>query len=261
MSKDLSRLLAEWPYDEHSNVRRFTGEDGREKLQIRVCVDTFHGLLQLECDGRPDGKRPRGQEFYLDHVEKQRQSFIETGGAQEQYRLTRLQCRRLFEEGNQVYRRYVLLLQIGDFARVVRDTARNMRLFRFVHAHAQHPADREHLECWWPYILRIHYTAVAMERLSAGRLEETLQAVEECRRRLSELAPQENEAFSVELKRSQEALNHMEAELRKRRPLSELEKLEKLKAAAIQGQRYEEAARLRDRIARLKVSPPAGGEG
>jgi hypothetical protein len=260
VGKDISKLLSEWPFGAGGNVRRVTGDDGREKVQIRVCLDTFHGLLQFECDGRPDGKRPQGKEFYLDRLEEKMRQFIATGGDAEKFRLTHAQCRKLFDESSQVYHRYVVLLQLGDFDRVIRDTARNMRLFRFVNRHAMHASDREHLECWWPYILRIHYTAVTMQHLSAGRLEAGLDGIKTCRDRLRELIPQENDVFKNEMKRSGEALEQMEKEVRERLPLTELEKLEKEKSQAIREQRYEDAARLRDRIRSLKSDGTATAE-
>ena len=260
MGKDISKLLSEWPFGAGGNVRRVTGDDGREKIQIRVCLDTFHGLLQFECDGRPDGKRPQNKEFYLDRLEEKLRQFVGTGGKPDQFRLTRAQCRKLFDESGQVYHRYVVLLQLGDFDRVIRDTARNMRLFRFVNRHAMHASDREHLECWWPYILRIHYTAVTMQHLSAGRLEAGLDSIKTCRDRLRELIPQENDVFKNELKRSTEALDQMEKEIRERRPLTELEKLEKEKDEAIKEQRYEDAARLRDKIRSMKPDGEEEGE-
>ena len=33
-------------------------------------------MLQFECDGRPDGKRPHEKEFYLDHLERIRRCNI-----------------------------------------------------------------------------------------------------------------------------------------------------------------------------------------
>lgn len=259
MAKDISKLLSEWPYGAGGNVRRITGDDGREKIQIRVCLDTFHGLLQFECDGRPDGKRPHGEEFYLDHLDEKHRLFLSTGGRSDQYRITHAQCRKLFDESNQVYHRYIVLLQLGDFDRVIRDTKRNMRLFMFVHEHAMHASDREHLECWWPYVKRIHYTAIAMQHLSAGRLQEAIEALNICRRELRAMTPQDNDIFRNEMKRSLEALDQIEKEIRERMPLTELETLEKQKAAAIKEQRYEDAARLRDRInvLRAKSEPPA----
>ena len=258
MSKDITKLLTEWPHGDGPTARRVKGEDGHEKVQIRVCIDSFNGLLQFECDGRPDGKEPHGREFYFDYIEDKRRKHVEASGKPEDFKLTRSQCRKLFDESGMIYHRYVVLLQMGDYDRVVRDTARNMRLFRFVRANAGHDADRGHLECWWPYILRIHHTAVVMKSLEDGNLDAALEAIAACRARIEELAPQENEVFTLERKRSLEALEQMAQEIRSRRPLTELEKLEKEKGEAIQGQRYEEAARLRDKINTLRER---GGKG
>lgn len=262
MSKDISKLLNDWPHGDGPTARRIRGEDGREKVQIRVCIDSFHGLLQFDCDGRPDGKRPHGREFYFDHIEDKKKLSIEAGGKESGFKLTRSQCRKLFEESGQLYHRYVVMLQMGDYERVIKDTTRNMRLFRFVHDFAAHESDRNHLECWWPYILRIHFTAVVMKHLEAGDLDAALDAIAACRRRMNDLAPQENEVFTQEKKRSAEALDQMEKEIRGRRPLSELEKLKQDQQTAIANQRYEEAARLRDKINELRSQDekPTGGE-
>ena len=255
MAKDITKILTDWPHGDGPTARRVMGEDGREKVQIRVCIDSFHGILQFECDGRPDGKRPHSCEFYFDYIEEKQRKQAGSGDKSGEFRLTRSQCKKLFEESGMLYHRYVVMLQMGDYDRVIRDTARNMRLFRLVHEQAAHESDRTHLECWWPYILRIHHTAVVMKALEDGNLDAALQAIATCRDRIQELAPQENEVFTQERKRSLEALEQMAHEIRSRKPLSELEKLEKEKREAIQAQRYEEAARLRDKINTLKGRP------
>jgi len=252
MSKDITRLLTEWAHEDGPTARRVQGEDGREKVQIRVCIDSFNGLLQFECDGRPDGKAPHGREFYFDYLEDKRRKHLDAGSAPEAFKLTRGQCRKLFEESGMLYHRYVVLLQMGDYDRVIRDTERNMRLFRFVRSNAAHDADRSHLECWWPYILRIHHMAVVMKSLEDGNLDAALASITACRTRIEELVPQENEVFTLERTRSLEALEQMATEIRSRKPLTELEKLEKEKGEAIQGQQYEVAARLRDKINALQ---------
>ena len=62
--QDISRVLREWTFDATKvNVRRILGEDGKEKIQLRLDL----GVLQMEVDGRPDGKRPFGQESLLDY--------------------------------------------------------------------------------------------------------------------------------------------------------------------------------------------------
>jgi len=255
--KDLTNLLDSWPYGDGPSIRKISGVDGREKIQVRVCIDSFHGILQFESDGRPDGARPHSREFLLDHLEDKYRKHMEKGGVPEQYRLTHSQCKKIFEESQMLYHRYVILLQIGDYPRVVRDTTRNMRLFRFVHEHALQLEDRNHLECWWPYILRIHHTAMAMQNLGEGGLEKALEELTLCRKRLKALEPQDNETFQTELERSTEALDQMEKELLALKPESPVDKLEKEKLAAIAAERYEEAARLRDKISDMKAHPEA----
>ena len=58
MDQDLLKFLKDWEYDPDSNVRKIVGEDGVQKIQVRVDQGAFQGILQLNLDGRPDGKRP-----------------------------------------------------------------------------------------------------------------------------------------------------------------------------------------------------------
>ena len=58
MSLDISDILEDWPFKPGEvNVRRIMGNDGREKLQMRIDL----GILQMEISGRPDGKTPEGK--------------------------------------------------------------------------------------------------------------------------------------------------------------------------------------------------------
>src|SRR4051812_10799411 len=55
MSFDISHILDKWEYHPGQVVvRKFIGRDGQEKIQLRVDL----GLLQMNAEGRPDGKRP-----------------------------------------------------------------------------------------------------------------------------------------------------------------------------------------------------------
>src|SRR3954467_13381031 len=52
---DIASALRGWTFEPGQvNVRLIRGNDGRPKLQLRLDL----GLLQMELDGRPDGKRP-----------------------------------------------------------------------------------------------------------------------------------------------------------------------------------------------------------
>src|SRR3954449_3782421 len=67
-TKDIAPVLNGWDYEAGAiNVRKITGLDGREKLQMRLDL----GLLQMELTGRPDGHRPHGRESYLAYFEEQ----------------------------------------------------------------------------------------------------------------------------------------------------------------------------------------------
>ena len=56
MSLDIRPILAGWEFDpDRVQVRMIAGEDGSEKIQMRIDL----GLMQMEIAGRPDGQRPR----------------------------------------------------------------------------------------------------------------------------------------------------------------------------------------------------------
>jgi len=252
MSEDIGPILERWPFGDDTNVRKIVGADGAEKVQLRVVLQGFHGILQFNCDGRPDGKRPHGQTFSLDHYETLMRQHGEAARRSERFRLTQQQAADLFEESFVTYQRYIILLQMNDYQRVIRDTARNMRLFRFVHAHAADEEDRDRLEKWWPYIIRIHHIARAMLKLSKEDYPEAMRVVEEARRELAALRPQDDEVFETEMKRSKQALEELADAIEERRPLSDLEHLEREKNEAIRCEDYERAAELRDRIEELR---------
>jgi hypothetical protein len=51
MSLDLNTILKDWPHENGNiKVRKITGLDGREKLQLRVDL----GVLQMEMSLRPN---------------------------------------------------------------------------------------------------------------------------------------------------------------------------------------------------------------
>ena len=245
--KDIGDLLDDWLYDGPDTVRLIRGDDKREAVQIRVRIGTYHGILQFNCDGRPDGTRPYGCSFALDHHEDQ---FAQAG--EDGFTLNHAQCEELFEESAMTYERYVVLLQLNQWDRVVRDTERNMRLFRFVNRYAKKQEDRKRLERWWPYILRIYHTAKAHQKLDDDDVEGALQEVHEGMLVIGSLDKLEDEVHELERDRSLKELRRMQRKLQRRLPPQELQKLETEKQQAVVEQDYERAATLRDRIRRLR---------
>jgi len=257
MNVDITDLLREWEFDPEANIRRITNTDGIPVIQVRVDQGAFQGILQVHLDGRPDGRHPYESEFILDHFRARRDEYVAGHGSDEGFVLSPDDCRELFDESSRIYGRYIFLLQLNDYQRVVRDTERNMDLFRFVRRYAEREEDRVSLEKWWPYILRIHAVARAMLAAEAEDFDEAVAIAHRAQEQIAALDPVEAEEFDVELERSQEALRELVKELETRRPPSRREILERRLADAIEREEFERAAVLRDELKKLEGDPEA----
>ena len=246
-SADLRRLLKSWPYDPESDARIVRGDDSREVLQVRTPL----GIEQYEMDGRPDGLRPHGMESALEYHER-RLAQARFSGRESDFDLNPQECSELIQEGTLFYFRYVRLFQLKDWARTLRDTARNLRAFDFLHRYARREEDQQFLEKWRPYILRVHASAAAMLEVERGAYDQALKLVREAIRNIQSLDDLEDDTFKFEQERSLMALRELNSQVEKSRPLSELEQLEQQLRRAIGRQEFEQAAKLRDRIRELR---------
>ena len=249
---DLRKLLEGWPYDPDDNVRVLQGTDGREIMQVRLPV----GIEQYELEGRPDGQQPYGMETALEYHRAQLARAKE-GGKEASFKLSPDECAELFNEGVLYYYRYLHCFHVKDWKRTVRDTARNLTLFDFVHRFARREEDRTHLEQWRPYLIRMNAVARAMLELEEGRHDQALRVVREAAERLESLPPLDDPTFKFEQKRSLQALQELIAQIEKSRPVPEVELLERELQQAVDAEEYERAAGLRDRIRNLRKKSAA----
>jgi len=246
-SVDLRRILKSWPYSAEDEARIVRGDDGREFLQVRTPL----GIEQHEMDGRPDGLRPHGMDSALEYYAQQLDQ-AKLAGQEAEFELGPEECAELFHEGTLYYFRYVRLFQLKDWSRTVRDTARNLRAFDFVRRYAQREEDQQFMEKWRPYLLRVNAGAKVMQAIEKNAYDEALQTARQAIRAVEGLEESEDEIFKCERERAIQALNELEAQILKSRPLSELEKLEHQLRRAIDRQEFERAAQLRDRIRELR---------
>lgn len=247
MSNDITRLLNEWDYDPFNHVRKIIGDDGREKIQVRVEL----GLLQMEVDGRPDGKRPYGMPSLLDYYESQLQEHVSQQGTEESFVLDSEACEELRQEALLYYHRYVLFFELEDYERTIRDTERNTRLFDLVFKHAQDKKDVVELEQYRPYVIRINASARALRDAQARRFDSGTKHVEEAIEKIKNLPPMDNPTFLFEKNRSLSILKGMLKELRAKQPPTKMDALRKELSRAVTEERFEDAARLRDEIRKL----------
>jgi len=248
MSLDLNTVLKDWPHEPGMiKVRKVTGLDGREKLQLRIDL----GVLQMEMTGRPDGLRPHGCDSLLSYHQNRAQ-LAEASG--DNYELTPEECAELQQEGIQYYHRYVSLFQLSDYAGVIRDTQRNLDLFSFVDEHSQREEIVWNFQQFRPYVLMMNTRAKASLLLHEGKFADAMREIERGRDTIIEFFQQSN--FPELATKSSEVafLEEWLEEVSAKRPRSKLEIMEREMETAIAKELYEKAAELRDAIKVLKAS-------
>jgi UvrB/uvrC motif len=250
MDFDISHLLDQWEYQPGQVVvRRFRAKDGREKIQLRVDL----GLLQMNADGRPDGKRPYGHPSLFEYYRARLQRYVAAHeGSDAGFRLKGEDCARLQLEALQYHHRYICLLQLEDYAKVIRDAERNLQVFDFVGKHAKSEELSWALQQFRPQLLMVLTRARAAQALQADDYESAVQQVEqgleEIRGFFREHAGSETADASGEV----QSLENWLKQIRAQRPLSRKEQLEKALREAINSEDYERAAQVRDALRNLK---------
>jgi hypothetical protein len=247
MAGDITNILESWEFDPDNQVRIIQAENGRDVLQIRQPL----GIEQYELDGRPDGKTPEGRECYLDFLQEQLREYTRANGTDDGYKVTREQFRTLQNEGVIYYYRYLILFQIGDFERTVRDTEHNLQICDLVEKYAESEEDKNEILQYRPYILRMFAIAKAMislhQQLKAAAKEILESAIDE----IENMSPIDTPAFQFERIRS---LKYLRSTLKQvlEQKMSPLDQLKQQLDSAVEQENYELAAELRDKIRTLK---------
>lgn len=252
MSQDVTHILNGWDFDPHElNVRVIQGDDGAERIQMRIDL----GLLQMTMNGRPDGQKPNGFDSLLDYYEQQAREYGDG------YVLNSESADQLFREGWQFYQRYLCLFHLGYYEQVIRDTERNLRLFKFVRAHSKKRRDQVRFDQYRPYVLMMQTRARAMLALNRGDRQAAMSDIKQGCHQIEEFlqehgkAAQREECFELEfLSRWYEELEAKAVAVKKpaREDGDDLGKLRDYLQKAVDREDYEYAALLRDQIKRLE---------
>ena len=159
-------------------------------------------------------------------------------------------------EGLQYYHRYLAAFHLERYDLVARDTARNLRLFAFVVKHAVRQRDRIEFDRYRPYVEMMHYRARASQALVRddyrAALEQIDGGIEAIRRFLADYGQQDHEDECSELR----FLLQWRKDLEREKPIGPLERLEQQLEVSVKLEHYEEAARIRDQIHRLRAADP-----
>ena len=248
MNKDISPIIEGWEYKPSGlPVRRIVGEDGKEKIQLRLDL----GLLQMEIQGRPDGKRPFGRESLLEHYLSQVKDHKVKHGSDDNFKLNGDDCAKLRQEGIQYYHRYLSFFELENYEGAQRDTARNLRVFDLIKKYAADEKDVMTLEQFRPSVLMMNTRAQAAIDLARKEYERALARVEEGIAKIKVFYNESGQEQFFESSWEVVLLKDLFKEIEFSKPLTRQDKLEQQLKDAIEKEVYEEAARIRDELQKI----------
>lgn len=250
MNFDISHLLEHWDYQPGQIVvRRFNGRDGTEKIQLRVDL----GLLQMNAEGRPDGKKPMGHESLYEYQQTRLRKHRDANdGNDAGFVLKGEECAKLQLEALQYHHRYICLLELQDYVGVIRDTRRNLAVFDFVSRYAESEDLAWALQQFRPQLLLIHTRARANEKLDAKRYMPALREIERGIKDIRQFYHDHARHDLAEQSAEVQYLENWIREINSSRPLTKREKLELALHEAVRQENYEKAAQVRDALRNLK---------
>jgi hypothetical protein len=244
VNQDIDFVLRDWEYKPGVvQARLVEAHDRRQVIQMRVDL----GVLQLEVEGRPDGKRPHGYDTYFDYL-RERVSAAQKAGRN--FVLDENESQEADQEFLQFYHRRVCWLALRQYARAIRDADHTLTFMDLVRQHS--PGDEyTHAHEQYRGFVVFHRTQAASAlQIEKGNPE---QAVDELRAGLERL-----KAFFVEFGMEEQMeedpmvqhLRKIESTLREQYDIGAtlLEQLEQ----AIAAEDYERAAQLRDALKQRK---------
>jgi hypothetical protein len=270
---DIDPILRDWPYHpDEVTVRMIEGEDGQRRIQMRLDL----GLLQMDIDGRPDGRRIHDTGSWFEYHQKRQREHDTANPDGAPYLLEPEDCVELLREGVQYYHRYICFWHLDCFELCARDTERNLRLFAFVREHARDDRDKLRFDQWRPYVTMMHARAVAtplvqLEQWDAAAgvvdagirgIEQFLKEYDQMKRasEVGELTYLRNWKKEIQSKIKTQAntlLAPPPPEAAK--PANRAAELRSQIELAIAEERFEDAAVLRDELKRLDSRPPQKG--
>ena len=240
---DLQPALENWRYDsDRISVRKILGQGNEVKIQVRVEL----GVLQMEVDGRPDAEKPFGNASLLEYHRTQLADHLRRNATPLGFALTPSQCEALRYEASLYYRRFVALFVLDEFNEAARDVSHHTGILDLCRDYALERDDRERLEVFRPYVLMMNARARA-EQASADSdvacaLAHINRGMLHIRTYLEENGPPEAVEQCEELTLLEDIRQGLVADL----PVDSVVTTHRALRSAIEHERYEEAARLRD---------------
>ncbi len=184
--------------------------------------------------------------------EDREQSIFDASSDGGRFELTPGDAKLIRDEAVQVYHRYVALLVLEDYERVIRDTSRNLRALEFLASHGSTQADRQSMEPYRAYITMMQARAMAGLALEANEPKAAVVSIDQAIDSLREHFAQQGDGDAFEQAGEVQALRAMRASLIPKLPVSLKTELQQRLNEALESENYELAAILRDELGQLK---------
>jgi hypothetical protein len=247
--KDIEPLLEDWPYDSgEAHARLIMGRDGKERVQVRLEL----GMLQMYADGRPDGRRPQGEDTLLDYVRQNLEQVVGLLGDDATFKISRKTCQELRHEAVLFYHRYMSCFALKEYQRVSRDTDHNLAILDMLKRYGEDKMDRESMEEFRPFVIMMHTKAEAHLLLEEGYVAEAEQLVQHSIHGLLGMSRRHGARVASEIA----SLRDFVREFPPARSPVRAERLEQRLQEAVEREDFEQAARLRDKIREIKEKRP-----
>jgi len=227
MPDDLTDLLRRWPFDpEQIAVREVETADGRLVLQVRLDL----GILQMELEGRPDGRR-------FDEYGTCLEAFQDATAAPAPDDLASLRS-----EIAQFHSRAQALMLVGRHAQAARDGDHMVQAARLLRQY-----EDEHAIPLLRSAVTLRARAAASAAMEAERQDLARLALEGGLGDLAQITPEDDRPYTIEWT----LLTGMMELLTPRLPGSQRTELESRLRDAVAQENYELAAILRNELRML----------
>lgn len=251
---DISPIFEGWPYHPRKiSARKILGDDGLPKVQMRLDL----GLIQMELVGRPDGVRPNDHESLLEFYANQLTEYKLKHGSDLGFELSPADCRELRDEALMYYHRYLACFVLEEYEQVIQDTQRNLQVFDLCNRYAAKKSDRMILEQYRPYVIMMNTRAKAQLAAKHSDYSEAIKQIKAGLRAIKKIYDDIDQPEEFHASFEASILRQLGRRMRRKLPADPLKTLEKKLLRAVNEDRFEDAAHLRDQIARIKKAKDA----
>ena len=252
---DISRILEAWEYEPGElRVRRIEGPHGRPLIQIRMDL----GIMQLEWEDRPDGVRPHKVASLLEHYRRQSDEHVAVGEPQP-FTLSREDCWALGQEAMQYYWRRISFFELKEYERAEADAVHNLGILDLCGDHGEQEEDRQIADQYRVFVTAHRIQARALTHLESEEHAKALSVIHEGIVEVETILRDQGDPEAMETCTELSFLRDWEQEVEESRPRTEREKLSVDLEAAVEDEKFELAASLRDKLKEMDVGAGLSG--